>query len=214
MPAGAGNHVNVARAPIDGRITGDFLHHVQSRRVGYNTIEHKYRRQPFQVVRPPDGRGPAEGVVRCETCGTKVKYRVLSVQATEHAQRRRRMVAWVGVLVILGSAAALIWNGNRSTGASAPVVVVGVLGIVLGLVVALVGAVYGDVTGLRIGPQTGAHEHSVMPSRLRRDELSLTCPRCGHTEPIDWGQYAAAKARLAAHTCPAPAHNVRRERPV
>ena len=202
---GAGeNHVNVARAPIDGRVAGDLLHHVQSRRVGYNTIEHKYRRQPFEAVRPPDGRAPAEGVVKCETCGVKVKYRVLSVQATERAQHQHRVVAWTGILIILGSVAALIWNGTQATGASPAVVVVGILGIALGLVVALVGAGHADVNGLRIGPQTGAHEHSVMPARLRKDEMALTCPSCGHTEPIDWGQYAAAKARLAAHTCPGP----------
>jgi hypothetical protein len=51
------------------QVTGELLHHVQSRRAGYNTVEHEYRRQPFLVPRPADGQPPEKGETRCEACG-------------------------------------------------------------------------------------------------------------------------------------------------
>jgi hypothetical protein len=139
-------------------VTGELLHHVQSRRVAFDTVEHEYRRQPFRVARPPDGRPPASGEARCEACGRAVTYKVLSARATA-----RRRGCWL-VVALTGMAAfvvswVLLFGGDLD---GFPVI-----GIGLGAGATIAGFIFRHIEdGVRVGRQRGPNKHYVRSGRM------------------------------------------------
>jgi hypothetical protein len=188
----------MTRAPIEGQVTGVLTHHVN---LGYDKQEITYRRQCVQAVRPPSGHPPTEGVVRCDICGRRVRYRVFSVEAAERQHRHALAAAWIGLAVAAASVAGLVWNGTDAAGASPMVVLIGIVGIIAGVGFALAALSRRENGfGLRLGPQLGLRYHAITHYQLRIGEMVLTCPLCAHAQLIDRRKYGEVEGRLV-HRC-------------
>ncbi|GAA0928828.1 hypothetical protein [Virgisporangium aurantiacum] len=156
-----------------------------------------YRVESVVLERPPSTLYSGSVTLACPWCGDEVEYQVLSVAAARLQWTLWRVLTIAGLVAMLWGTVRLIQTGGSSGGGA------GALGAGI-FTVFIFGYLWSVDYGVN-GPgawwTSRPHSLRLQPPETQDEIGTLTCERCGHSEPLGNGGYAGAEARMAGHAC-------------